>query len=73
MVGNSFHDNYGEGTQNLVRHLAFKYPCPNIERHTRYYGMLRLYATMRYIWMYIPQDGIDDDVVAVGEGYSGSK
>ena len=31
-----------------------------------------IYATTRYIWMYIPQDGIDDDVVAVGEGYSGS-
>ena len=34
MVRNSFHDNYGEGTQNLVRHLTFKHPCPNIERHT---------------------------------------
>jgi len=38
MVKNSFHDYYGEETQNLVRHLAYKYPRPNIERLTRYCG-----------------------------------
>ena len=36
MVKNLFDDDYGEGTQNLVYHLAKKYPCPNTERHTRY-------------------------------------
>lgn len=72
MVASSFHDDYGGGTQNLVRHLAFKYPCPNIERRTRYYGARGLYATTRYIWMFLPQDAIDDSVVAVDEGYSGS-
>ena len=29
MVKSSFYDNYGNGTQNLVWHLAFKYPQPN--------------------------------------------
>ena len=71
MVGSFFRDNYGEGTQNLVCHQAFKYSCSNIERHTQYYGTRGLYATMRYIWIYIPQDGIDDNVVAVSKGCNG--
>ena len=32
MVRSSFHDDYGNGMQNLVRHLANKYPLPNLER-----------------------------------------
>ena len=77
MVRNSFHDNYGGKTQNLVHRPAFKHPCPNIERHKLCMLLwnaetLYLYATTRYIWMYIPNDSIDDDVVAVDEGYSGS-
>ena len=72
MVKGSFNDNYGGGTQNLVRHLASKYPQPNVERRTRYYGMKGLYATTRYIFMYIPEDAIDDKIVAVDSGYSGS-
>ena len=35
MVEGSFHDDYGKGTQNLVRHLAQKNLWPNTERHTR--------------------------------------
>ncbi len=72
MVRGSFMDDYGGGTQNLVRHLAWKYPQPNIERRTRYYGGRGLYATTQYIYMFIPSDAIDDKVVAVDEGYSGS-
>ena len=69
MVEKSFHDNYGGGTLNLVRHLAFKYPCPNIEQRTHYYGTWGLYyASTQYIWMHISQDGIDDVVVTVGKG-----
>ena len=37
MVKKSFDDDYGEGTRNLVRHLATKYPRPKTERHTRYF------------------------------------
>ena len=72
MVRSSFKDDYGSGTQNLVRHLAFKYRRPNVERRTRYYGGRGLYATTQYIYMFIPQDAIDDKVVAVEEGYPGS-
>ena len=35
MVKRSFNDDYGKGTQNLVRHLAYKYPAPKMERRTR--------------------------------------
>ena len=43
MVKRSYNDDYGPGTQNLVRHLAAKYPRPKVERKTRYYGMKGLY------------------------------
>ncbi len=72
MVKKSFHDDYGKGTQNLVRHLAQKYPRPNIERQTRYFGEKGLYATTKYIYMYLPEDAIDKAVVAANDGYSGS-
>jgi hypothetical protein len=36
MVKKSFDDDYGEGSRNLVRHLATKYPHPKTERHTRF-------------------------------------
>ena len=72
MVKNSFHDDYGSGTQNLVRHLAHKYPRPNLERRNRYFGDRGLYATTKYIYMYIPEDAIDERVVSVEEGYRGS-
>ena len=72
MVKKSFHDNYGKGTQNLVRHLASKYPHPNTDRHTRYFGERGLYATTQYIYMYLPESGIDDKLTSVEEGYKGS-
>lgn len=72
MVKKSFYDDYGKGTQNLVRHLAHKYPQPKTERHTRYFGERGLYASTRYIFMYLPMDGIDEKIVSVEEGYSGS-
>ena len=56
MVKGSFQDEYGKGTQNLVHHLAYKYPQLNTERRTRYYGVKGLYTTTRYIFMYIPED-----------------
>ena len=72
MVRSSFHDDYGNGTLNLVRHLAFKYPRPNSERRTRYYGERGLYATTQYIYMYLPEDAMDELIVAADSGYSGS-
>ena len=67
-----FNDNYGEGSRNLVRHLAAKYPSPNIKRHTRYSGVRGIYATTGNIYMYIPADAIDEKLVAVDVGYRGS-
>ena len=72
MVKRSYNDDYGPGTQNLVRHLAAKYPCPKVERKTRYYGMKGLYSVTHYIYMFIAEDGIDEKVVDVAAGYSGS-
>ena len=72
MVKSSFSDNYGKGSQNLARHLAHKHPRPKTARHTRYYGRRGLYATTKYIYLFIPADAIDEKVVAVDEGYSGS-
>ena len=72
MVRKSFYDNYGKGTRNLVRFLAAKYTAPNVERHTRYFGEQGLYASTMYIYMYLPDDAINDNIVSVDEGYSGS-
>ena len=72
MVKQSFYDDYRKGTQNLVRHLAHKYPQPKTERHTRYFGPTGLYASTRYIFMYLPEDGIDAKIVSVEQGYYGS-
>ena len=59
-------------TQNLVRHLAYKYPRPNIERRTRYVGEKGIYATTQYVYVFLPEDGIDHNIVATDSGYSGS-
>ena len=73
MARNSCFDNYGGGNQNLVRCLTFKHPCPNIERHTRYYRTRGLYICYYAIHIDVyPPGCIDDDVAAVDEGYSGS-
>ena len=72
MVKRSYNDDYGPGTPNLVLHLAAKYPRPKVERKTRYYGMKGLYSVTHYIYMFIAEDGIDEKVVDVAAGYSGS-
>ena len=72
IVKRSYNDDYGKGTQNLVRHLASKNPYPKTERKTRYYGMKGLYSTTDYIYMFIPEDGMNEKVVATNDGYSGS-
>ena len=72
MVKRSHNDDYDKGTQNLVRHLAAKYPRPKTERKTRYYGMRGLYSTTHYIYMFMAEDGIDEKVVTVASGHSGS-
>ena len=61
MVKRSYNDDYGSGTQNLVRHLAAKYPRPKVERRTRYYGIKGLYLVTHYIHMFIAEDGISKD------------
>ena len=70
MVKISFNDDYGEGSRNLVRHLAATYPSPNVKHHTRYCGVRGIYATTTYIYMYIPDDAIDEKLVVVDVGYS---
>ena len=72
MVKKSFSDNYEKGTQNLVYHLAHKYPWPKTERHTCYYGERGLYASTQYIFMYLPEDSIDETIISVEFEYSGS-
>ena len=72
MVRNSFKDDYGSGSQNLVRHLAHKHPTPKSERRTRYFGQKGYYATTQYIYMFIPEDGIDLVLVAADAGYGQS-
>ena len=72
IVCNSYNDNYGEGSINLVRHLAKKHLFPNKERCTRYFGFRGLYATTRYMYMSLDHNSIDEAVVAVDSGYDGS-
>ena len=72
MVRASFHYDYGKGTENIVCHLAHKYPRPKLERRTRYFGERRLYATTKYIYMFLPEDSMDETIVAADGGYSGS-
>ena len=72
MVKKYVYDNYRKGTQNLVHHLAHKYPQPKTECHTYYFGERGLYVLTRYIFMYLPEDGIDETIVSVEEGYKGS-
>ena len=72
MVRSSFQDDYGKGTQNLVRHLAYKYPMPNLERRNRYYGEKGLYATTKYIYMFLDEHSMDESIVAAQGGYRGS-
>ena len=62
MVKKSINDDYREGSRNLIRHLAAKYPSPNVKHHTRYCGVREIYATI--------DDAIDEKLVAVDIGYT---
>ena len=53
MVKGSFNDDYGPGSQNLVRHLAHKHPRPKTEQDTRYFGTKGFYATTRYVYIFM--------------------
>ena len=72
MVKRSFNDDYGKGTQNLVRHLAAKHPGPKTERNTRYFAMKGLYSSTGCVHMHMPEDGTNVKIVATNDGYSGS-
>ena len=72
MVKGSFKNKYGLGTQKLVCHLAQKNSTPRVERRTRYFGHRGLYATTHYIYMYMVEEAMAYDVVAVDAGYAGS-
>ena len=72
MIKESFKDNYRLGTQNLLRHLAQKYPTPRVERRTQYFGHRGLYATTDYIYMYMVENAMAYDVVAIHAGYVSS-
>ena len=64
MVKLSFRDDYGKGTQNLVRHLAYKHPLPNLEKRNRYYGEKGIYASIKYIYMFLEEHSMDESIVA---------
>ena len=70
-IANSFDDNYGDGTQNLVRHLAKKYPRPIRGQRA---GPSGLYSPTHYLYIYIPEGAVEEmeKVVAADEGYDGS-
>lgn len=72
MVRNCINHDYGPGSLNIVRQLAMKHPFPNKEHCTRYFGFRGIYATTRYIYMFLDHNSIDEAVVAVDSGYSGS-
>ena len=72
MVKGSFQDDYGPGSQNLVRHLAYKYSEPDRQRHTWYHGKRGFYATTQYVYMYMAENGMDEKIVSTEEGYKNS-
>lgn len=72
MVKGSFNDDYGAGSQNLVRHLAQKHPRPKTERHTRYFGMKGFYANNEYCYMFLTESGMDENIVNTDDGYKDS-
>lgn len=65
-----------EGTQNLVRHLAAKYPRPRTDMFTRHINFVNgrpkgMYTADRYSYMFYPEGSFDEDIVATDEGYVG--
>ena len=69
MTKGSFNDDYGGGSQSLVRHLAHKHPRPRTERHTRYFGSRGLYATTMYVYLFFAEDSMDESIVNTEAGY----
>ena len=72
MTKGSFNDDYGGGSQSLVRHLAHKHPRPRTERHTRYFGSRGLYATTMYVYLFFAEDSMDESIVNTEAGYKDS-
>ena len=52
--------------------MAAKYPRPKVEKKTRYYEMKGLCSVTHYIYIFIAEDGIDEKLMDVAAGYSGS-
>ena len=70
-VKQSFNDQYGEGSRDLVRHMVANFPLP--VRSRKSVGSIGLYSPTTYIYMYVPEDGIDYNLVAADSGYEGSR
>ena len=56
MIKRSYNDDYGPGTQNLVRHLAAKYPHSKDEKKTRYYGTNEGPVLGNSLYLHVYQD-----------------
>ena len=63
MVKHLFDDEYGEGAQSLVHHLAKKYPRLKTERHTCYFGEKGRHTTTKYIYIFVPGDEIVENLL----------
>ena len=67
-IKNSFGHKYGEGMRNLVSHLAEYIPALiNVKRM----GSAIIYLIDRYIYLLVPEYGIDKAATASASGYSG--
>ena len=63
MVKHLFDDEYGEGAQSLVHHLAKKYPRLKTERHTCYFGEKGRHTTTKCIYIFVPEDEIVENLL----------
>ena len=66
-IKKSLGNNYGEGTRNLVSHLADNFPALVGGKHM---GSAGIYLIDRYIYMFVTEDVIDEAAVEYGSGYS---
>jgi hypothetical protein len=54
-IQRSAEDNYGHGTNHLVRHLAEKFPSPAVNRKaTHFKGRSGLFSATNYVYIYYP-------------------
>ena len=67
-INNCAQDEYEEGSQALVRHLAKKYPRPTKLLSSG------LYSATKYLYMYVPDEAVDEAVslVDADTGYENS-